>query len=99
MTYQPQPIATDAVPLTPELELLIECLSASNHDHWAQRRLAEGWTLGPTRNDRRKTHPGLVPYAELPEEEKEYDRTSVCETVKAILALGFEIRRTSAHTS
>ena len=78
--------------MTPELEQLVERLSASNHDHWARRRLAEGWTLGPSRDDALKTHPDLVSYAELPEAEKEYDRTSVRETVKGILALGFEIR-------
>ena len=39
----------------------------------------------------RKTHPDLVPYRELSEGEKRYDRTSSSETLKAILALGYEI--------
>jgi hypothetical protein len=34
-----------------------------------------------------------VPYADLPESEKEYDRNSVVETLKAILTLGYKIER------
>jgi hypothetical protein len=33
----------------------------------------------------------LVPYEELPESEKFYDRAVVTETLKAALALGFRI--------
>jgi adenylate cyclase len=92
MTYQPRPIDTSAVALSDEIEHLVERLSQSIHDNWAQRRMLEGWTHGPARDDVLKTHPDLVPYAALPEAEKEYDRTTVRETVKGILALGFEIR-------
>jgi hypothetical protein len=92
MTYRPQPIDTSAVTLTTEIEALVERLSESIHDNWAVRRMSEGWRHGPNRNDSEKIHPDLVPYAALPEAEKEYDRTTVRETVKAILALGFEIR-------
>jgi hypothetical protein len=97
MTYQPRPIDTSTVALTLEIEALVERLSESNHDNWALRRIADGWRRGPNRDDVEKTHPGLVPYAVLPEAEKEYDRTTVRETVKAILALGFEIRRPMAR--
>jgi hypothetical protein len=95
VTYQPRPIDTRAVALSDDLEALVERLSESIHDNWAQRRLMEGWRHGRTRDDASKTHPDLVPYAELPETEKEYDRTTVRETVKGILALGFEIRARS----
>jgi hypothetical protein len=92
MTYQPRPIDTSAVALSGEIEHLIERLAQSIHDNWAHRRMHEGWTHGPARDDVRKQHPDLVPYSALPEAEKEYDRTTVRETVKGILALGFEIR-------
>jgi hypothetical protein len=92
MTYQPRPIDTSTVTLSDEIEDLVERLSQSIHDSWAQRRILEGWRHGPARDDTAKTHPDLVPYAALPEAEKEYDRTTVRETVKGILALGFEIR-------
>jgi adenylate cyclase len=92
MTYRPRPIDTSAVALNEEIEQLIERLSQSIHDNWAQRRIQEGWSHGPSRDDISKTHPDLVPYAALPEAEKDYDRATVRETVKGILALGFEIR-------
>jgi hypothetical protein len=56
--------------------------------------MAEGWRYGPERNDERKEHPCLVPYNELSESEKEYDRKTAIETLKAIGLLGFKIVKT-----
>ena len=89
--YHGVPISTEGVTLPPELGALVEQLAENNHDHWARQRINEGWTYGPQRDDARKTHPDLVPYGELPEEEKEYDRISVVETLKVILMLGYDI--------
>lgn len=61
------------------------------HDLWARQRLADGWTYGPRRDDRRKRHPNLVPYAALAEGDKEYDRITAMGTLKTILALGYRI--------
>ena len=96
MSYNPTPIETSGVTLSLELRELVEKLAANNHDHWATQRMDEGWTYGPERDDRRKTHPDLVSYDDLPESEKEYDRTSVVETLKVIAALGYEPRRSSS---
>ena len=90
-TYNPTPIPTKRVILPPELDALVEQLAENNHDHWARQRIDAGWTYGPERDDVRKTHPDLVPYQELTEEEKEYDRTSVVETLKVILMLGYQV--------
>ena len=89
--YTPKPISTEEVTLPPELGALVEQLAESNHDHWARQRIEAGWTYGSQRDDARKTHPDLVPYRDLAEDEKEYDRTSVVETLKAILMLGYQI--------
>lgn len=91
MPYTPRPIHTDAVTLPPELEALAEQLAEHVHDVWAQGRLEEGWTVGAQRDDEARTHPGLVPYADLAESEKEYDRRTALGTLKAILALGYRI--------
>jgi hypothetical protein len=91
MTYEPRPIDTTGVVLTPDVEALVERLAESIHDTWAERRLAEGWTYGPRRDDILKTHPGLVPYGDLEESEKDYDRATVRETVKAMVAMEFDI--------
>ena len=93
MEYTPEPIDTSGVDLPPELAGLVEKLAESNHDTWAKQRLADGWTHGPQRNDAAKKHPDLIPYAQLSESEKQYDRNSVTETLKAIIVLGYEIVR------
>lgn len=63
------------------------------HEEWMRRRLKEGWRLEPERNDARREHPCLVPYDELPEIEKEYDRATARETLRFIVSQGYEIRK------
>ena len=89
--YVPTPISTEGVTLPPELCALVEQLAENNHDHWARQRIEAGWTYGPQRDDVRKTHPDLIAYGDIAESEKEYDRTSVVETLKVILTLGYQI--------
>jgi len=89
--YTPQPIDTTDVKLPEELEQLVEQMSKNVHEVWAETRILQGWTYGEQRNDELKTHPCLVPYEELPEEEKEYDRNTAIGTLKLIMKLGFII--------
>ena len=89
--YISQPIETAEVKLPEELEMLVEQMSKNVHEVWAETRIKQGWKYGEQRNDELKTHPCLVPYEELSEEEKEYDRNTSVETLKLILKLGFNI--------
>ena len=91
MSYTPRPIDTSNVRLTDDLLALTELLAEHSHDTWAMQRMAQGWTYGPTRDDAAKKHPDLVPYRDLPETEKEYDRKAAIGTLKAIVALGYQI--------
>ncbi|MEO0082547.1 MAG: RyR domain-containing protein [candidate division WOR-3 bacterium] len=91
--YIPKPIDTSHITIPAELEALTEKLAENAHDNWARQRIAEGWTWGPKRDDAAKKHPDLVPYAELPESEKEYDRKAAMETLRAIIALGYAIEK------
>jgi ryanodine receptor 2 len=91
MKYEPKPIDTSGVHLSQEIRNLTELLARNAHDLWAQLRLAQGWTCGPQRDDGAKKHPCLVPYEELPEPEKEYDRRAAMDTLRAIIALGYRI--------
>ncbi len=91
MDYQPQPISTEGVDLPASLTPLTERLAENAHDLWAAQRLAQGWRFGPARDDAKKLHPCLVPYGDLPEPEKEYDRLAALGTLKAILKLGYRI--------
>jgi RyR domain len=93
MDYKPAPRDTSSVRLPRDLADLTELLARNTHENWARGRMAEGWTFGPARDDAKKTHPSLVPYEELPESEKNYDRTTAMETVKTILALGYRIEK------
>jgi ryanodine receptor 2 len=70
---------------------LLEELAENSHDVWAATRISQGWTYGPTRDNAKKCHPCLVPYRDLPESEKEYDRRWAAETLAAILTLGYRI--------
>jgi hypothetical protein len=91
--YKPAPIPTAGVSLTPDILELTELLARNAHEIWAQQRLADGWTHGPRRDDAARKHPCLVPYEELPESEKEYDRKTALETLKVILTLGYRIEK------
>ena len=93
MTYSPDPIDTSSVSLGPELMRLAERLAENTHDVWARERIAQGWKYGPSRRDDIKEHPCLVPYAQLSEAEKDYDRNTALETLKLILALGYKITK------
>lgn len=92
-TYIPKPIETGSIELGKELEVLVEAMAKNVHEVWAQTRIEQGWSYGPERDDEKKHHPCLVPYEELPEAEKEYDRNSAVETLKLIKKIGFEIRK------
>ena len=91
--YAPQPMDTSDIQLPEELEALVEEMAKNVHEVWAETRIKQGWTYGPERNDKQKKHPCLIPYEELPEEEKEYDRGTSVGTLKLILKLGFRITK------
>ena len=91
MTYKPAPIDTSHVHLSSEVHQLTEALAKNAHEVWAQERIAQGWRFGPERNDQRKEHPSLIPYEELSESEKVFDRNTAMGTLRAILALGYRI--------
>lgn len=91
--YRPQPIDTTDIELPEELVPLVEKMAKNVHEVWAETRIAQGWSYGEERDDANKTHPCLIPYEELPEEEKEYDRNTSIGTLKLIMKLGFKIVR------
>ena len=93
MEYNPKPINTKDVVLDNEILELAEVLAKNTHDVWAEGRIKEGWKYGECRNDNLKTTPCLVPYEELPESEKEYDKKTAIETLKLIKKLGYKIIR------
>lgn len=92
-TYVPDPQNTEDIELSEELTQLTEEMARNVHEVWSAGRIKDGWTYGQTRNDSLKTHPCLVPYEELSESEREYDRQTATQTLKLIIKLGFEINK------
>lgn len=93
INYVPQPMDTSDIQLPDELNGLIEQMAKNVHEVWAQSRIEQGWTYGKERNDALKHHPCLIPYEELPEGEKAYDRDTALGTLKLITKLGFRISK------
>ena len=91
--YTPNPIDTSDIILPEELTALAEELAKDVHETWSQTRMEQGWTYGEERDDQHKKHPCLIPYEELPESEKVYDRNTSQQTLRLIMKLGFKIVR------
>jgi hypothetical protein len=41
-----------------------------SHDNWMKEKLADGWQYGPVKDPAKKEHPCILPYHELPEEQR-----------------------------
>ena len=91
MAYQPKPLDNFPVELSADLKSLIEVLARNNHEVWAKRRMEEGWKWGPLKDETKKETPSMIPYEQLSESEKAYDRDNAIETLRTILALGYKI--------
>ena len=91
MKYIPNPIDTSRVYLSDDLLQLTETLAANTHDIWAQSRIQEGWIFGEAKDSKKMTTPCLVPYDQLSESEKAYDRNTAMECLKVLISLGYRI--------
>ena len=89
--YIPNPLDLRHVPLPEALGELRETLAEYVHDVWAAGRMAEGWTYGPSRDDDKMEHPNLVPYDQLTEADKEFDRATAEATLKLMIAHGWQL--------
>ena len=92
-TYRPKLIDLEYVELPDSFDELREAIAENAHDRWALERQSEGWTYGPKRDDSKLETPDMVPYAQLPESEKQYDRLLAEDTIKLFIALGYKIEK------
>ncbi|NGM37988.1 hypothetical protein G4G93_29475 [Methylobacterium sp. DB0501] len=69
----------------------IERLAEAEHDGWMAHRLANGWTKGPMRDFARRTHPCLVVYDELREDDRKKDRMMVRNYWRRICEANFRV--------
>lgn len=89
--YIPKPIDTSDIVLTEDIVELGELIAKNTHEVWSEGRTKDGWIFGKVRDDTLKHHPCLVPYEELSETEKEYDRNTSMQTLKLIVKFGYKI--------
>lgn len=89
--YEPHPIDVDDVALPQSLDEITEAIAENAHEIWALKRQAEGWKYGPMRDDKKRETPDMVPYCELTDSEKEYDRATAMRTIKLLYKLGYGI--------
>ena len=95
--YIPQPANVDDVTLPKELEELTEYIAENNHEEWSKLRIKEGWTFAPETNKTLKQSQDLLPYCELLDSEKQYDRDMAMDTLKLLCKLGFRIEASKNH--
>ena len=55
-----------------------------SHEVWMKEKIDNGWIYGPEKDETLKTHPCIVPYNELPLEQrtKDYLFKAVCDAFK-----------------
>ena len=71
----------------------VERMAELEHGRWNVERLRNGWRFGRPRDNAQKVHDCLVPWENLPEPIREYDRNSIRAFPKILAAAGFEIFR------
>ena len=71
----------------------LERIAENVHDAWAQERLRQGWRYGSVYSRKDKTHPSLIPYGELTEQEKQVDRETALQVIRSLLRLGYRIEK------
>lgn len=69
----------------------VEILAEMEHERWVAERLKEGWVLGSPRDPVKKISPYLVPWSELTEEVKDWDRNPVRKIPERLEACGLEV--------
>jgi hypothetical protein len=71
----------------------VERLAEEEHERWMRDKRSQGWTYGPTRDDERKIHPDLQPWAALSAADKDKDRNAIRTLPETLRDAGFQILR------
>jgi hypothetical protein len=71
-----------------------EILARMEHDRWWADKALAGWTHAPDRNDLQLLHPDMIPYEQLSDEIKQWDRNSVIKMIEILDSEGLVVTRT-----
>ena len=91
--YVPKPIFADDVVLPEDVVQLTEYIAENVHEDWSKDRIEKGWVYAPVTDKDKREHADLVPYCELLDSEKEYDRKMAMNTLKVLYKLGYRIEK------
>jgi ryanodine receptor 2 len=89
--YVPAPVDTTHVEVPSCLDVISDDLAENIHEVWAVNKINEGFTYGPTRNDDLKHNPCLTSFKNLSKKDKAYDVEMAFQTIRTLLALGYQI--------
>ena len=71
----------------------VERLAEKEHERWMDDKLSQGWQYGQPRDDAKKIHPDLRPWAELSKSDQDKDRNAIRTLPATLHDAGFEILR------
>ena len=91
--YVPNPINVDDIVLPEKIAELTEYIAENTHEEWAKQRFKEGWTFAPKTNKKLKQSFDLIPYCELLDSEKEYDRKMAMNTLRVLYKIGYRLEK------
>lgn len=69
------------------------------HGRWNVERVRDGWRQGNLRDNAKKIHDCIVPWNNLPEDIKHYDRAAVRQFPTILAKAGLEVSRPSTRSS
>jgi len=76
---------------------ILDLLARMEHDRWCRERVDDGWRHGSQRDNDKRIHPMLVPWTDMPDDMKEYDRDSVRHLPEFLLKSGYAISSIYEH--
>jgi hypothetical protein len=71
----------------------VETMAKMEHERWCQERSLTGWSQAEKKDEKRKLHPSLILWEELPEEEKEKNRAFIRDLPGILAKAGFQVQR------
>ncbi|CAF1123978.1 unnamed protein product [Adineta steineri] len=93
--YEPNPIDTSDIALSPMLEEFVIAYAENIHDQWAYTKIEQGWTYGEQINDKHRQHPNLKPYKLLNQKDIAKLEDPIREALKSIELLQYQLEKTN----
>ena len=91
--YIASPIDLESVNLPENIIVLREYIAENVHEDWSLQRFKEGWVYGDKTDEDKKVNKDLVPYCELLESEKQYDRDMAYDTLRMLYKMDYVIEK------